>query len=80
MIRASKRVAIAVAVTVIGLATTGPAFAASGGDGTSNTIQFGVTSPVRDQASQRIVVAAPAGISVGDTRLMEGEGIYPPAG
>lgn len=75
MTRASKRVAIGLAVALVGLsAASGEAFAASGNDGTSNTIQFAVASTARDQAQQQAVVSAAA---MG-ARLMEEDGIHPP--
>jgi len=56
-----RSAAIGVAVASVGLmAATGPAFAAASTDGTSNTIQFAVTSAVLDQTHQRVVVTAPA--------------------
>lgn len=60
MIRASKRVAIGVAVALIGLsAASGQALAASGNDGTSNTIQFGVAGghlPSAEAAPTRFTI------------------------
>src|SRR5690242_17906253 len=60
-----RRVAVGMAVALAGLSiATGSAFAASNGnDGTSNTIQFGVTAH------------GTAGVNA---RLIEEDGIYPP--
>lgn len=70
-----RRVALGMAVALVGLsAASGQAFAAPGNDGTSNTIQFGVTSAALEQAHQPAVVTAPAIAA----RLIEEEGIYPP--
>lgn len=56
-----RRAAIGVATALVGLmAVTGPAFAAASTDGTSNTIQFAVTSAVLDQAHHRVIVTGPA--------------------
>jgi hypothetical protein len=57
-----RRATIGVAVAFLGLmAATGAAFAAASTDGTSNTIQFAVTSAVLDQAHHRVVVAPAPG-------------------
>jgi hypothetical protein len=56
-----RRAAIGVVVALVGLgAVASPALAAPGNDGTSNTIQFSVTSAVLDQAHHRVIVTAPA--------------------
>jgi hypothetical protein len=56
-----RRAALGVVVAVVGLMVPiSPAFAAAGSDGTSNTLQFAVTSAVLDQAHHRVVVTAPA--------------------
>jgi hypothetical protein len=73
-----QRAAIGVAVALVGLmAATGPAFAAPSTDGTSNTIQFAVTSAVLDQAHQRVVVAAPAARGLAGKQLALVEVVTP---
>ncbi len=69
-----RRAAIGLAVALVGLiVAAGPASAAANGsDGTSNTIQFAV------QAHHRVEITAPSTGSA-DARLIEEDGIYPPA-
>ena len=70
--------AIGVAVAVAGLtAAIGPASAAASTDGTSNTIQLGVTSAVLDQAHHRVAVTAPAAGELAGKHLAAVEVVTP---
>jgi hypothetical protein len=51
----------AAAALAVVVAATGPASAAAGNDGTSNTIEFTVASTALDQVHHRVLVAGPAG-------------------
>jgi hypothetical protein len=60
------------------IATAGPAVAAPVADGTSNTLQFGLTAATFDQARHRVVVSAPAlGDLAPGTRLAGAEIVSP---
>ena len=57
-----RRAAIGVVTALAGLSfAISPAAAASGNDGTSNTIQFSLSSATIDQAHHRVLLTAPAG-------------------
>jgi len=63
-----RRTLLGLAIALVGLsAASSQALAASGTDGTSNTIQFDIASAVLDQTNHRVLVtaSAPGGLVAG---------------
>jgi hypothetical protein len=70
MNRSLRRTATVAAAVLAGLiAATSPALAAPIADGTSNTLQVGLTSATLDQAQHRLIVANPGSSALNYTKI-----------